>query len=304
MLDKTKLLNEVGFHLLSSEVLNVTPELVKDFRAIPAAPTERELREERVTHLTEKIDRDLCVTFHWVTAEVNKTIKRINGQHSSTALWRVMANRGDENPLPKELKVHREHYKVDNDEWLAMLFRQFDDRTSGRTPLDISGVYQGVYPELAIVDRRIGKLSIDGYVWYVRFVEGAPVRTGDDVYSLFNDHSLYPVLLWINELLVGRCSEIKQPPIIAALIGTFMANESAARSFWRNVINVPGSEDSITPHSLLSDWLIQIKAGKIERPKPANIYQGCILAWNASRIGKTITTINDQYKKNLAVIIE
>jgi hypothetical protein len=303
MLDKTKLLNEVGFHLLSSEVLKITPELVKDFRAIPATPTERELREERVAHLTEKIDKDLCVTFHWVTAEINNTIKRINGQHSSTALWRVMANRDDENRLPKELKVHREHYKVDSDEWLAMLFRQFDDRASGRTPLDISGVYQGLYPELISVDRRIGKLSIDGYIWYARFVEGAPTKTGDDVYSEFNNRGLYPIISWINELLVGRCSEMKQPPIIAALIGTYMKNESAARSFWQNVVN-PGSEEIITPHSLLSDWLNKIKSGKIERPKPANIYQGCILAWNASRIGKTITTINDQYKKNLAVIIE
>lgn len=318
MLEKTKTeliettapIPQVGFHLLSSKVLDLTPEVVKEFRQIEATPTERLLNDKRVEHLNDKIDSGLCVTFHWVTAELNGKLRRINGQHSSTALAQrcMLVVDGnvlvDENRWPKGLKVHREHYAVDNDEWLVMLFRQFDDRASGRSPLDVSGAYQGLYPELYNVDRKIAKLAIDGYIWYTRNVEGVPVAMGDDVYSKFKDHGLYPMIQWLNELLVGRCSEMKVPSVIAAVVGTYMVNESSARDFWNGVVNLADGADDSSPPALLSQWLLQIKAGKVAKPRPANIYQGCISAWNAYRAGKGLVTIRDEIKKNFFVIHE
>jgi hypothetical protein len=81
-----------------------------------------------------------------------------------------------------------------------------------------------------------------------------------------------------------------------------MVNESAARDFWHEVVSPPDTNGEPAPTNVLSDWLIEIAADKIERPKPAYLYQGCIWAWNAWRGGKTITAIKSDIKKDFLKI--
>lgn len=298
MLDKTSETTapaKVGFRLLTSEVVDLTEDVVTKFRTIPATTTERELKPGRVEHLREKADKGLLVTFHWVTAALNGETRRLNGQHSSDMLSKLMSTAA----LPAGLKVHREHFEVDDGDALALLFRQFDDRASGRSPLDISGVYQGLHPELDGVNRKVAKLAVDGWHWYHRNVEKVPnLRLGDDAYGLFNDTGLWPLIQWLNGLFAVKSKEMRYPPIVAAIVGTYLANESAAKDFWQDVVNLPNGDDDPTPQNLLSNWLINIQAGKIERPSPSNVYQGCIYAWNAYRDNKSITAIRDDIKKN------
>jgi hypothetical protein len=293
-LEETVAIPKVGYRLLSSEVVNLTEDEVEQFRKLPATATERELKEGRVEHLNEKAEHGLLVTFHWVTAQLNGEVRRMNGQHSSIMLEKRIVK----GTFPANLKVHREHFEVDDGEALALLFRQFDDRASGRSPLDISGVYQGLHPELAEVKRKIGKLVLDGYAWYYRVVEKAPMPIGDDVYGLFNNSGLYPLIKWLDALFAVKSKEMQYNQVVAAIVGTYMVNESAARTFWQDVVRLSENEDESTPQSVLSDWLLKIQAGKIDRPAPANVYQGCIYAWNAYRDGKNITTIRDDIKKN------
>lgn len=301
MLEKTTLLETVadpGFRLVSSEVIDLTPDVVQEFRQIPATATERTLKEGRVEHLTEKADKRLLVTFHWVTAAIkalNDQVRRINGQHSSIMLQKLIAA----GKFPTGLKVHREHFEVEDGNGLALLFRQFDDRASGRSPLDISGVYQGLHSQLDPVKREIGKLAIDGYTWYQVNAEKIPnMPRGDDAYSAFNDTGLYPYILWLNDLLAVKSKEMQLTPVAAAIVGTYMVNEGGARAFWQDVVNLPNGDDEPTPQNILSNWLLAIRADKIDRPKPGNIYQGCIYAWNAYRDSKAITAIRDDIKKN------
>jgi len=46
--------------------------------------------------------------------------------------------------FPKGLKVHIDEYEVPNKPSLALLFRQFDDRKSNRSPSDVASAYQGL----------------------------------------------------------------------------------------------------------------------------------------------------------------
>lgn len=307
MLDKTTLETttapHVGYRLLTSEVKELTADEVQEFRKIEATATERELKEGRVDHLREKAEKGLLVTFHWVTAaikELQGQVRRLNGQHSSIMLQKLIAA----GKFPPGLKVHREHFEVDDGNALALLFRQFDDRASGRSPLDISGVYQGLHSELAGVPRKIGKLAIDGYSWFQRNVERVPTPIGDDTYSSFNNTGLYPYILWLNELFAVKSKEMQYPAVVAAIVGTYMTNEGAARAFWQDVVNLANGDDETTPQTVLSNWLINIRAEKIERPDPANIYQGCVHAWNAYRDNKAISAIKDDIKKNFYTIHE
>jgi len=304
MLDKlseTTAPANVGFRLLTSEVKDLTEDEVVQFRTYPATSTERELKDGRVTHLNDKVEAGLAVTFHWVTAavkELNDQIRRLNGQHSSIMLQKRIAA----GKFPKGLKVLREHFEVDDGNGLALLFRQFDDRASSRQPIDVSGVYQGLHPQLASVNRKIGKLAVDGYTWYQRNVEKVPTPMGDDSYSAFNDSGLYPYILWLNELFAVKSKEMQFPAIVAAIVGTYMGNEGGARAFWHDVVSLANGDDDSTPQTVLSNWLLTIKADKIDRPDPAHLYQGCIYAWNAYRDGRAIPAIRDDIKKNLLTI--
>ena len=64
----------------------------------------------------------------------------------------------------------------------------------------------------------------------------------------------------------------------------------------------PNGDDEETPATVLSKWLINIRVEKIDRPSPANLYQGCIYAWNAYRDGKSIPAIRDMIVKNFYTI--
>src|SRR4029079_17224316 len=127
-------------------------------------------------------------------------------------------------------------YKVNDTDGLALLFRQFDNRKSGRTPTDVSGAYQGLYPELRDVPRDAAKLAVEGAAWYEKKVEGLPAPSGDDVYTLFGKKSLHKFFNWVGRELLGpKTPELRRLTIVAAMYGTFDKNEAEARRFWTEV---------------------------------------------------------------------
>ena len=84
--------------------------------------------------LREKAAAGQLITFNWATAKLGDKEYRMNGQHSSAVLCELNGS------VPDGLKVHLDSYEVDNKEGLAVLFRQFDNRKSGRTPTMSPGV--------------------------------------------------------------------------------------------------------------------------------------------------------------------
>lgn len=303
MLMKTEAAEKVGFRLMSSTAIELTPQVVAEFREIPSSLVERAIDRKRVKHLRDKIDAGLGVTFHWVTAELDGKMLRGNGQHSSTALSEIPPEH-----FPKGLKVFREHYHCNTADDFALLFQQFDDRKSSRTSADVAAVYQGFQPELIDVPHDIAKLAIDGYCWFQRTAQKVPgAGVGDMSYSYFADEGLHPYIKWLGQLHNSKTRELQTKPVTAAIYGTFEANEQAAREFWDEVSRGgdPDVEDS--PPRVLDLWLRSIFEGTFEAPAKfgaTNQYQGCVYAWNASREGKSIVTIKSEVKKNLTTIRE
>jgi hypothetical protein len=83
----------------------------------------------------------------------------MNGNHSSTALL------GLNGSFPDKLVAHIDEYEVSRLDGLALLFRQFDDRKSGRSSKDVCGAYQGLYEPLREVPRDTAKLGAEGISW-------------------------------------------------------------------------------------------------------------------------------------------
>jgi hypothetical protein len=167
------------FRLSKSETKALTPDLAEKFKAMLPSPTEREFDPARAKMLREKAKAGQLIAFNWATAKFGDKEFRMNGQHSSAVLAELNGN------FPQGLQVHLDTYQVDDRDGLALLFRQFDNRKSGRTPVDVSGAYQGLYDGLKDVPRGAAKIAVEGAAWYQRQVEGLPAPSGDDVYTLF-----------------------------------------------------------------------------------------------------------------------
>lgn len=148
-------------------------------------------------------------------------------------------------------------------------------------------------------------MAVEGACWYDRHVEGLPLVSGDDQYVRFGEPGLHGFIRWVGELLSIKTPELRRQTIVAAMYGTLVKNEKEARKFWEEVGRGGEEYADNAPTTVLDAWLKAMaeKRGKNEL-KPANLFQGCIFAWNAFREGKTITAIKYDTKKGLYPINE
>jgi len=293
-------MEEASYQLTKAEVRDLTPELAEEFRNLEASPTERELNPARMKHLKTKAEAGQLVTFHWSVARLDDKLLRMNGQHSSNMLCELNGN------FPTGLKVHIDEYAVPNMASLALLFRQFDDRKSNRSPSDVAGAYQGLFSELNDVPRGAAKMAVEGACWYDRYVEGLPAPTGDDQYVRLGEPGLHAFIRWVGELFSVKTPELRRQTIVAAMFGTWVKNEREARKFWAEVARGGVEYEDSHPTTVIDAWLKAAIENKGQRRelKPAQFYQGSIFAWNAYRDGKTITSVRFDTKKGLLTIKE
>lgn len=275
------------FKLISSETVPLTNEIVQKFLDMQPSPTERTLDIKRVKHLKDKAEAGYLVPFNWSCAKVNGKIVRMNGQHSS-----VMLNDLDDN-LPKGLKVHLDTYEVDDTDGLALLFRQFDDRKSSRSPLDVSGAYQGLEKDLDNVPRASAQVAVQGVTWFRRSIEGFPVKSGDDIYDAFHQKALHKYIKYVGRLLTSKTRELKRVQILSALYATHSANEKVSVEFWNTVAKGGDEYSPESPTTVLAKWLQNAFDKEMKKaPKAAEYYNACIYAWNAYRANRDIRMIN------------
>jgi hypothetical protein len=293
--------NSPGFRLVKSECLPLTRELAQQFRDMEASPTERPLNESRVKHLLKKAEQGVLVPFHWSRAHLGKRVVRMNGQHSSKMLCEANGS------FPENMFAHIDDYEVDNERGLAVLFRQFDDRKSGRSSSDVSNAWQMLFEPIKGVPTDIAKLGAEGITWFTKYVEGVgETKTGDDQYSMFADASTHTFLRWLGEVFSIKTPEMKRVPVVSAMHKTFEINASEARTFWAQVARGGVEYEESAPSTTLDVWLKSAREGskREQNLKPANYYQGCIYAWNAHREGKTIKDIKFDSKKGFLKVVE
>lgn len=285
------------FKLISSETKPLTPDLAEKFKAMLPSPTERMFDPARAKMLREKAEAGQLIAFNWAIAKLDDKEYRVNGQHSSAVLTELNGQ------FPQELKVHIDTYKVDSMEGLAGLFRQFDARKSGRTPMDVSGAYQGLYTDLAGVARGPAKLAVEGVAWYEKNVEGLPAPKGDDVYTLFGKKALHDFIKWVGDVFSIKTPELRRQTIVAAMYGTFDKNEAEARKFWMEVSRGGVEFEDNHPTTVLDAFLKSAVEDKRKQElKAGNFYQASIYAWNAFRETKTITSVKYDTKKGLYAV--
>jgi hypothetical protein len=238
--------------------------------------------------LRDKILNGNATTFNWAIAEMDnptggqKLRIRVNGLHSSTTLKNLDGER------PEGLIVHLDTYHVDDKQGEVRLFRQFDDRRSGRDAADVSGAFQMLEDALVNLDRKVAKRVVEGIAWGDWHVEGVKMLIGDDRYTLFHEQAIHPFLIWCDGVYDLKTRELEEVPVAAAMWTTWRKSYEAAEEFWKLVAHGGDLGNESHPTTRLDDWLKAAKAKDLpKKPKPAEFYNGCIFAWNAYRRGDT-----------------
>ncbi len=290
-------MSEALFRLVASKTHEVDRpaalRMAEKHASLQHSPTERDLDAKHVEELAGRFKSRLMLPCCWATVKYNGKTYRMNGQHSSNA----MIAAGDS--LPARIAIHFDEYEADAPEGMATLFRQFDSRISSRSRQDVAGAYQGLVVDLEKVDRKHGKLGVEGIAWYLRSIEKLPVKSGDDLYDLFLVQTYHPFLRWLDDVLSIKTPELKNAPIVGSMYATYITSESGAQEFWSHVAkgNLTDDDDA---RSLLSRTLVEIKEAKgLDRPAPAEFYAKCIKAWNAFRAGEKVRSLNVNTKKGL-----
>jgi len=297
-----------GFQRLKSETVEGgAKELrpwIEAMRAITATPVEREFDQKWALELKNRVLEEKAVPFQWAVADLphggHFLRLRLNGQHSSWALSELLK----EDKLPGGLAIHLDTYSVADQAGAVMLFRQFDSRRSARSKEDISGAYQCFHEALRPCNRSILKVAVEGATWFRREVQeqGLAVKSGDDIYTLFDEERLHPFFQMMDAVLKdGKSNELKRVPIMAAAYGTWLDDAKQAAEFWRlAALGTKRTEEDAA--SDLDGELLRIREEK-EKISARDLYAKCVKAWSAYGNGIRVNNFKvDTKKKGLPPI--
>lgn len=287
-----------SFKLVGSSTTKLHAATAKEFAEMKGSPTERDLNLPRVKHLRAKADQGLLTPFNWTTAIVDGEKYRMNGQHSS----HMLVEMAKEGVFPEDLIVHLDEYEVETMQDLALLFRQYDDRKSSRSPADVSGAYQGLQADLLEIDRKLAKLAVEGMVWYKKDIQEQPnLYSGDDRYKYFNEERNHPFIHFVGSELSAKTPEMKRAQVVAAMFGTFELDHEKATTFWEQVSRGGVEYEEDHPTSVLASWLLRAYNKEFRTtPHADDFYNACVYAWNAWMAKRSIKEINIyRLKQNL-----
>jgi hypothetical protein len=276
-------------------------ELATKHANLSPSPVERKLEPGRVKKLVWVIRHGLHIPFCWATVEWEGKRLRMNGQHSSTAIVEI----GSE--LPDSLSFHVDHYEATSRGGMVELFRQFDQRWSGRTANDIAGAYQGLTPDLADCNRRAMKSAAEAVAWVLKNVEGLEgIPSGDDTYDLFSAERYWPFFRWFDGIYNHR-PELLHKQVIAAMYHTYEASQSSATQFWREIsFGQEHFTDDSKPGAVLIGELIRAREDRDFKEKEfetiSAYYKKSIKAWNAFCNGDRISTLKVAKGKGWPVV--
>ena len=255
---------------------------------------ERKVDEGRVKKLAEKLRLGIVLPFNWAVVKYQGKLIRMNGHHSSRAIMEV----GSE--IPAKLSFHMDSFEAETDQDLVSLFRQFDQRWSSRSVLDICGAYMGINPKLLGSKRELMKVAADGISWCKRTVLNEPAPKGDDTYDLLTDEIYTSFFQFVNTHITPAFSKIlMKREIMGAMWQTHEVSQSGASRFWGAVASGPDSfTDDTLPSAVLVREFCQVKEEdgaefyrKEFMSSPSFYYRKSIKAWNAFCVGQKVQTL-------------
>jgi hypothetical protein len=283
-----------GLRLIQSKTVELDDKVVKQFAGMTPSIVERPLDEGRVDYLAARLAEGTAIPFIWSYVTHDGKDYRMNGQHSSIMLERLNGN------LPAGLVAHIDQYEVETEAEMVNIFRQYDARKSGRSPLDVTNAYASVVPGLKNIPRDVLKLGAEGINWSHITVDRLPAKKADDRYEALMEPQNLAFLQWMGHIYSIKTPELRQLPVVAAMYKTYFVDVDKANEFWSSVARGGDEYNEQDAARQIDSWLrlLKDKSSKLD-VRPPSIYQACIFAWNAFIDGKPVIKIAHDTKKGL-----
>jgi hypothetical protein len=276
------------YHQTETTIADLTQGLVQQFVALKAAPGERKLKEQRVQWLTNLVVNGGFYTPKWAKATLDGVEYRVNGQHSSMALYRLNGE------LPVDMKVVIDSFHCDSEDDLAELFLQFDNDKSKRSSQEKVIAYNSVGADVSDMPVTNIRKAIDGVAFCLEEDGKFPRYDQDAKSRLILSRRQY--LGWAKEFMGQRA--VRNRGVSGAIYATYsVAGLIVASTFWKLVFGETAS-DANDATRVLARFLRDSQGnntGKIRFNQRA-CFVKCCHAWNAWRKNQT-TRLNYQADK-------
>jgi len=278
---------------LKVEQTPLTRELAEEFATMPASPCERRVKPQRLDFLRSKIDNGLFFSPKWATVKVKSTgrIYRINGQHSSLVLAEANGH------FPRGLTATIEHFVVDTEDDIPLLFDQFDNPISSRTNQDLIKAYASTRSELSDFNLIVLSAALSGFAASICPERGGKsgkmsTITGIDRARLVHDAGFIRFALWAIPIMSPVAKAItSKSTCYMAMHRTYSIAAADSETFWTWVRD-ESHPDNKHPSRVLAKFLITetgrgAKASNGKGWTQRAISTKCVHAWNAFRRGES-----------------
>lgn len=289
--------------LLSDRQVCLNSELAKAYLDTPIFAGEREAQEP---HVQTIVDAMLNGTFNHrlvilATGLLDGVTYKINGQHTSWAVWMVNGVRPGYSIEVRELR-----YRCANEDQLRALYGSFDQGL-GRTKAHVTTVLTVNTPELHGVAASALKRLVPGLrLWLFPDITSRE-RCGPNQIAALMRNTYAAQCRYVGKFLqTRRVPHMFRAPVIAAQLATFDVDPDAAVEFWDAINTGLNLESQSDPRWRLRELLLNTRlsnvrdmvamTGPVRQNGAARLlgaesmYRCCIAAWNKWRAGETMAS--------------
>lgn len=284
--------------LIESQVIDITPQALADFRALPPVLGERPLKPSRVQDYVTQIRNNNFNFPTWGVIRDTATGQclRVNGQHTSAALALI-----PEAEFPPHLRGTYEVYDSDDIAMDApLLFAKYDNSKAARTSIDWMAQYAASFPDLKLVPPVFLVKATNGIQFLIR-VQLAKNPAFPLILFSPHDHGLHfksannrAFALWLhqwiktkNEWMLGNAG------VVAEMYADWQVQPKTATEFWDYVLKENHPEPDHDTRQLadqFSEW--QKKARKV---KPSQFRIQANRVWRIFNRGRQAEIQGDRF---------
>lgn len=282
---------ETALHIdvLSDKKVTLDAKKAESYIDLPIFRGEREVTEAHVQTLFDEMRRGnfnpLLVVLS--TAELDGVVYKINGQHTSWAVYYMDSVEPGYSIMVRELR-----YKVDTPDQLRMLYSTYD-RLMGRTDTHVTKVLTVDTPEMSGIPPSVIQRLVPGLkMWLFENNRERSRYKPEQVAALMRQH--YSEVFRNVARFYQSHDEMhmRRAPVIAAQFATFYKVAQKAEEFWGPISTGLDLSSKSDPRWRLRDLLMNssLNAGssKDRTIDAESLFRCCILSWNKWRAGESI----------------
>ena len=267
------------------QLIELTPEILREFAQAQPLPGERSIKERRLTQLLRLMQSGRFLGLDWARGHcrADSQTYRFDGQHTTQLLTELLDNAQtlgehprEDVPFPAGIPITLVDWEFDSvEEDAPTIFNMFNNPLSVRSNTDMMETYAAFYPDLAGIDVGLLMKIMNGVVYYEKQQHEKAKKKNPAVRRLqFDTRDMgmglenvryRAFILWIigfQDLRLFKRT-VSRAGLVARLYSDWVENPETAQKFWTLVL----SESAPDPDDETRSFAEQLKKMNADRKK-------------------------------------